>query len=402
MKIRINKIQIYSIIIFLICINISYINLRFNGIDILFFGLRILTIIFLLVYNFFCKNYYSSSFKLITIFFAWLLCVTSFRNLDVLYALKMLSIPYLVVLFLEHFKNSSKVILVLSSWEYILLGLLILDLMSMVLFPYGLYNTQIYSQNWFLGYKTARLEYILPLCIIEAFISVWKYNKLKVKSYFIFFISIICLAYSQATAAFAAMCVVLLILVWANIARNGHIIKKILKLVLDYKILIPVFGILNVLTISIQNSDFIQFIVTQIFNKDATLSTRTVIWERSLDLIEKNWMTGLGFLSGEEYQTMLGSLYYSSPHNMILSILMTGGVIGLVIYLLVIIFSWKGLKENADLLGIISSLGSVCLFIVGITSSSIVYSISGLIFFTLNSVKPIMKDEKSDNTINVR
>lgn len=400
MKIKIKKIQIISMMVLLTCLNISYLNMKFGGLNNLFFLIRICLIIGFILIDVLRKTKYSNTFKVIILFFIWILFVTAYNHQDFVDALSSLSIPFLLTLYLDRSRNTSAIHYILSSWNYLLLILCLLDLASMFFFPGGLYKTQIYSLNWFLGYKTARLVYILPLCIIEAILSYWKNAKLSIKSYCVFLLALITLAYSQATAAFASLLLICLFIVWLNLSRRQKMLKKIIWFILDYRIVLTICIFVNVLIVLIQNNPTIQFIITNIFKKDATLSTRTIIWERCFDILRENWISGIGFLSGTNYENLLGSSYYSSPHNMALSIMMTGGAVALIFYIIIAVLAWKQVNNRSDFYCIFSCLGCICVLIVGVTSSSIVFSMCGFIFFILMQIQLSEKrNKRKDNEL---
>lgn len=393
MKIRIGVTHLLSAIVLVACLDISYVNMSINGINTLLFALRVLLIISLIMWNIYLKRKCSHEMWIIAGLFAWIVCISIYHNIGIVSVIRPLSIPFLAALYIDQHRNSPSLVKVLSSWRVILLILVIIDLMTMVLYPSGLYRDSVYSLNWFLGYKTLRLVYLLPLCIFEGYLSNLLKGKLCFRSYCIFTVSIISLLYSQATSASACLGLVCLLIIGLNYVQKIKIFEKLIKWVCNYKIILPVYGVVVFLTVILPNSSFIQTIITQVFHKDATLTTRTILWAQCLELIRTHWIGGIGYLSVGQYQDLMNSVYYSSPHNMVLSVLISGSIIGLVLYILLTIISWKKLKHRKDNLGSIVSFGLIGNFLVGITSSIIVFSFCGFMFFILMNAKPYETQE---------
>ena len=234
--------------------------------------------------------------------------------------------------------------------------------------------------NWFLGYKTARFPFVLLLCILEEIVA-RRENKF-LQADIVYLLSFIVMLKSMATAALLSYCFAIGTIIISRQQQKGEGWKqKVIGAVLDYRLIIPVYGIITFITV-VANSSPIMVDFLEAIGKDPTLTTRTFIWANAIELIKNNPFLGYGYLNADQYRKLLGSVYFSSPHNMVLSLLMVGGVVSAVMYLLIIVKVWK--KSKVTQIGFICTIGMLTMLFVGITSSSMIFTLSGFVIFVLS------------------
>ena len=68
---------------------------------------------------------------------------------------------------------------------------------------------------------------------------------------------------------------------------------------------------------------------------------------------------------------------------MVLSLLMIGGVVCLLLYLILVVETWK--KSKFSQVGFICTIGMLAMLFVGITSSTMLFTLSGFAVFVLSS-----------------
>lgn len=382
MKIKISLVNLVSLIVLLSCLDISYLNGYIPMFDQILFILRLCLLLFMLIFYAFNRKPFSMTLIATTISMIWILVISVMNKLDFIYVIKLLSIAYLPVLYLDLYRNSSALIVVLDTWKYLLFILLLIDLTTMIIYPSGMYSDGVYSMNWFLGYKTLRLIYLLPLCIFEGYTSFFKKKK-SILTYLIYLLSVYSLYYTQALAATVTLAFVCVILVSYSILVKFKLILSLFKVLSKPKIIVPIYGTIVFLTVVAQNSPLIEWILINVLQRDITLTTRTFLWTKVLEIIRGHELMGIGFLSVNEYSELLGTVYFTSPHNMILSILVTGGIILLAMYTLVIFISWGKVNVKDNNVNFFAVIGIIAIWFVGITSSIMVFSFCGFIFYIL-------------------
>lgn len=109
------------------------------------------------------------------------------------------------------------------------------------------------------------------------------------------------------------------------------------------------------------------------FGKSSTLSGRTNIWEKTIDLIGDFPIFGRGY---DTEILLLNGIKENDPHNSVLYILLTQGIIGLIVFLLMIISIFLKInKKNKNDVVISSMIAFVCVWMVrGLVESAFSYS----------------------------
>ena len=121
-----------------------------------------------------------------------------------------------------------------------------------------------------------------------------------------------------------------------------------MEAVLDYRLIIPVYGGITFITI-VANSSPIMVIFLEAIGKVPTLTTRAFIWTIAIKLIKNNPLLGYGF-------------YYDLSCD----------------------YS-KSLEEKQGHLNwFYLYAGNVTMLLVGITSSSMIFTLSGFVIFVLS------------------
>lgn len=381
-RLRIKEIYVFSIVVFFACVEIPSLT-RHHGQNYLFLA-RIL--IFLLLFmELLGKKIKVHSLKtiisLITLWFIYLLLITYTNGKDLIYAFRIVSIPYLMVFYIFRYKE--KMIEILNCWCFLLAVLVFIDFITIILFPQGLYNDGLYDLNWFLGYKTARFQIELPLCVISAYLSKIKHNKIKLRTYIYIIISMICTLKAETTSAFVCFILLFLLFQFLNIGEKFKNGKRFLYRLFDYKVVIGLYIITVICLININNLSIVQKIVINIFHKDRTLTTRTYIWKMMLEKIIQKPFWGYGILNQETYISITNSPYANSAHNMILGLLIEGGIVGCLLYFFILV---KALNRKfiqfleTDLILI---AGVIVMLIVGLISVTLLYCEFSMVIYAI-------------------
>lgn len=383
---KIKSMNILALGVFIASLDITYLNGLSHALGNVLFLLRITIIVLLACLILMNEHSHKVSifFLLLTLLYMYIIIRTLAAGGNILYAFQQLSFSYIIVIFFEllmRYSDSLK-LRVINQFRYMLLILILIDILTMIVFPNGMFTT-IYSENWFLGYKTQRLVFYLPFIILTCYIQLKKLRKIKFSTFVILIIFIGIFKYEKATSAGNVMLMILIFSLFINSVRKHKKIIKFLKLIFSPKIILPIYFLITVMTFSIQNSKLIQMIVMDVFKKDITLHTRLQIWQSCMQALERHPILGLGYLSSDQYCFITNNPFATSAHNMVLQILMVAGVIGLLIYVFIMLSTMKG---SLSLYKMPLYVGIIALLIVGITSAEYVFSTYGFIFFSLLSI----------------
>ncbi|MDE6407077.1 MAG: O-antigen ligase family protein [Anaeroplasmataceae bacterium] len=187
-----------------------------------------------------------------------------------------------------------------------------------------------------LGYDNRYIYFFLPLIFARIIYSNTYKGKLRISDYFMYLFCLVTLLYVNATAALVAW---LLFIPFFFILRS----KKKFKL-LNYGLVLLVFLVINYLLVFQRIQNQFEYIIVDILHKDLTLSYRTIIWDRAFVSLEGKYLIGRGY---EFESVVLENLNNANhTHNYMLMLIYRGGVVGLVLYCLMLYLPNKTLKKN--------------------------------------------------------
>lgn len=210
-------------------------------------------------------------------------------------------------------------------------SLVIINFFLTIIFPRGLNNAFIDSGRInFLGKDNMITLFFLIVTVFCMFYANVFPNSKKP------LITFICIILSQfyyfSGSGMVAFSIIMLFLV-------SPVKGKIFQKVFQPMILISIYIFLEILLVIISNTDMFTFIF-EILGKDTTFSDRIFYWERALQQISQSPWTGLG---NGTVQLWSNSNY---SHNAIIDVTMKGGIIGLLLWLLIIICPLLQLKKS--------------------------------------------------------
>lgn len=377
MKLKISNIytRLFAIITFYCIMNITYLTqiLYINSTITLIARLSI-SLALLLIMLLKRKKEFSSIYKLLWVWWGIIFLSSIINHDDLVYFISLQSRTILVCTLLEYYhRNQKKFIAFLSTWQIILLLLCIVDIATIILFPNGLYTGDQYTAVWLLGYKTARLVYNIPLAILTCYLSIKKYGKIRILDLIIVFLCAISSFMVEATGASIAILLFVLIVYLTKALGKKRIFMAFLQKLFDYKIVAIVYATITALTIL--GSPLIVYISENFLEKSATLSHRTEIWMRCLQFFARKPILGMGYLTTDQYsQTVTLIRLGTNAHNMVLSVLLTSGVIGLIIYFFMFRLSWKSIENKVEQINMVLIAGSLAYFLIGLSSSALIFS----------------------------
>jgi len=132
--------------------------------------------------------------------------------------------------------------------------------------------------------------------------------------------------------------------------------KKIIKIIKILVILLLTFGSTYLSLKYIQNNKFNKtlYAAADIITELSTTSPKTikevsngrlVVWEKSIPLVKKYWLTGCGLDNFKDAYPNEGYLKYDKAHNVYLQIAVTNGIPAIIIFLILLFVAFlKGIK----------------------------------------------------------
>lgn len=196
------------------------------------------------------------------------------------------------------------------------------------------FNKETISPEFFVGGKNAFSIFFVPACFTILLCGILRTSRISKSVHFLVIASIIMTLWAGSSTGIITVLSMALGLVWIKRHR------------LNAKLCIFIFLTANFVLVFLSeilvNSQlWIWF--TGLFSKDATLTSRMMIWNQTLSSIGNNLFFGAGRGTQIEYTSQWGyTVIASEAHNHILEILFEGGLVGFSFYC---IFFWQAVKK---------------------------------------------------------
>lgn len=229
-----------------------------------------------------------------------------------------------------------------------------------------------------LGSKNHIAFSIIPaLVIINLYYHLF-FRRVKISNIILNIIAVVSLFISQSATAIIVGILILIFIVFYKYKPKMKLLLSIFVgvyiLIILYRIQERVFGRL----------------IEDYLGKDITFTNRTYIWDYILAEISNFWVIGLG-----RGNSLINSEFsrWNEAHNGILELLLDTGVIGLVLFMLLLIILSNHVKSinNSFVVQILSF--SIFLFLIIGLTESVYYKVEfWLLIFMLSKVKSIKRE----------
>ncbi len=253
--------------------------------------------------------------------------------------------------------------------------LLIINLITIVLYPKGLYINAVNAwANWFLGYKNAFILFIIPNIAMSHYLDIINNKKISYTTIFIIIISLITALLIDSSTGLVGIIILLLgILLEKKLTKIKLFnFKTIIFIYLAFFFLIIVFRMQNIFAIIIEN----------VLNRDLNFTNRIYIWDTALKYIKDSIYFGYGFESSAIRIIKFNYMQAVTCHNQLLDLLYQCGFVGVSIISCTLVELKKKKKRITNLK--LKTLSLVVLLTYFIMMLSEYYSFNNYIFiFTI-------------------
>lgn len=314
MKINLKKIGYMLIIMPFFLPSYFYLNQTFASVIKLYKYSMFLILILLYIKK---RVIISKPGKIILIYLLFILIMGAINNyvsLDIILSI------FLCLLFEYGLKDKENKFL--ESLYNVLEIFIYVNLITVLLYPNGMYVYAGYSANWLLGYKNPMVRLFLPACAIGLLISKKKKGKISIRALSLLIVSFITVILVDSSTGVMGLIIFVTVLIITQM-------KFFDKYITLYRGFIS-YLIVNFLVITGLAEKYIGFLIEGILHRSMTFTGRTTTWERAGEIISKNIMTGIGDYPPD---MMLSAIGGSHPHNYFLYILLQTGIIGVMILL---------------------------------------------------------------------
>ena len=276
------------------------------------------------------KNKYKPSLfvDFVTVYIAYLVIISFVNKLTTADIHMIISNAKVVVLLaILEFMLMKKTVYVMDRLRLIISILVILDLMSFVFFPEGLYQIQTVwnewtttdTAQWIFGNKNNRVYWYIMYMFLTGFHHLrCRTINSKIMCIVSMVISITGIVLSTSSTAMVAVLVAELgmLNIILFLKNRNKINTSIILLVWLVGECLLVFGV----------TFFLAPIVENVFQKDLTFTGRTTIWANIMVYITQKPVWGWGNINGSVSASLLNNLSFTSAHNQILNTLWQGGL----------------------------------------------------------------------------
>jgi len=219
----------------------------------------------------------------------------------------------------------------LNGTSLVLGSYVIINCLTVILFPTGMYTSSVYEENYFLSYRTAWFAvYLLALTVCFL-----RYECLKDRFSKFWCITVVISSYLSmiivwtATGMFSFTVAAIMLIVW-KIGKKQQPIKVFYLLLAE--------AVAFYILVITQMLNRFEFLIVGILNKDLTLTFRTRIWSDVIKQIKKNFLTGIGRLDSEHMGVIIG-YGATHPHNHYLHTMLCFGLVGMILFLALVYYS---------------------------------------------------------------
>src|SRR5699024_7448031 len=225
----------------------------------------------------------------------------------------------LIVFLLNQFKYNFKEII--TALYYLLSSLIILNFLTVLIG--GLGYTSSGHIEYLLGRKNHLIFTIIPFITIVYIYSYKMYSKVPLRNLLLMLIGLVSVILAGSGTGIILAIILLLFIIQ----------PKIFKFSMRFYIIVYVVLFFSNVIYRLQEKWF-SFIIVDILEKDTNLSGRTLLWDISLEAIQKKLIIGYG-----RGNTVINDVYsyLSETHNGILQLLLDSGILGLFMFTIIII-----------------------------------------------------------------
>lgn len=114
----------------------------------------------------------------------------------------------------------------------------------------------------------------------------------------------------------------------------------------------------------LEDNELAVYFVEELLGKDITFTMRTYLWDMSMQKILESPIVGYGFLDNEWYQNNIYTSAGTGPCNMMLSILLNGGIILFSLFLIIVIISVMRIQAYHDYFSQVIQMGVATILIM--------------------------------------
>ena len=261
--------------------------------------------------------------------------------------------------------------------------LVYINLLTVFLFPEGLYNQGTGRGYWFLGQVNQSALYILPAVLLELLYSryVRKRRNPGLRTWCLILAGCITLIRVWSATALVGMLILGILILWGRVNRKA--------VNLNSGILASIIVFLSFVFFRLQN--YFSFFIINVLHRNLSFSTRTEVWDSAFVNISKKIILGYG---AETIEKAIERFGYMTPHNRYLYICYQGGIVMLVVFGGYLLEGAKILKRAEKTDAAIYVSACVCTFLIMMQFESYNTTLFYVIFILMFHIEKFRENRK--------
>lgn len=274
--------------------------------------------------------------------------------------------------FLDKFTKDYRVTKNINVLLHYLEMMIYINLITLILFPDGMYTSGAYTSNYWMGYDNTHIRWQLPAMAISFIYSFATQKKITIRTWILtaaVLISTLRIGAGTATIAVVVFAVGMLYILLGKRQDKEKGIKLFTPLA---ALIVSIVGTIVIVGGTIVGSqiEIVEKIASTLGKDSATLTGRNYIWIGALSAIQNNLVWGLGYETSDMTSMRLVNTlgYGSSPHNLCLEVLYNGGIVlAVVVILIYLVIHLKLVKYKDIPLISVCGLWLLIISVMGIT-----------------------------------
>lgn len=232
--------------------------------------------------------------------------------------------------------------------QIMLVAVVLGNLATVLIFPEGMYQTAIYSNNWLLGHKNGHFAYTMNALLFTVIQSYRKKGHIGLWDLVLMALCCLSLYLTDAlmglfmTLAFSLLAVVL-------INRTHRRNVRFLLRLFDLRTMIAGTLVVFFVAILMNRIPGLLSAVTTVSNalgRKTPFNGRLPIWNAAMELIGQSPLLGYGIVPGERFVELSGLQGGTHAHNYILNLLIMGGMVCLMEHVVLYAVTIRRLNQN--------------------------------------------------------
>lgn len=202
--------------------------------------------------------------------------------------------------------------------------LLYANFATFLLFPHGMYTDGLYSTNWLMGYDNSQIKFYICAVIVAYIYSLITKN--KIRGYCLIGIVALSVLFTGVFSALIGLAIVIFTVFFSWKSKKNRIFNSKTYFIISLAsfVIIVLLGAL----------ESIMTIITRYTGKNASLTTRFDIWNRTIDMAEGRYLIyGHGWQPTTTRQIEYMNPFATHAHDTYLEYLYQGGLIGVLVFL---------------------------------------------------------------------